>query len=157
MLDCYRPVKREPKASLPTSQVVDALGYFNLPLERWPLGAQLHKRVMDQDTKAATAAAQIICAVKAKLLNALHGELFTMAETEKTKSTLLRSRWYFTLVKEQGIYDVVMSTTPQSVPKGISPILHAAMKAAAAAEQMELHVREKAWEQAGYFEVSIMA
>ena len=157
VLNCYRPVKREPKSSLPTPQVVHALSYFNLPVESWPLGAQLHKRVMDQDTKAATAASQIVGAVKAKLVNAVDGEIFTMAETEKTKATLLKSRWYFTLTQEQGLYSVVMGRTAQSTPNGISPILHVALKAAAAAEQMEFHVREKAWEQAGYFEVAIMA
>ena len=112
---------------------------------------------MDPNAKAATAAAQFIGAEKATLVTAFDGELFTMAEAEKTKPTLLKSRWYFTLTKEQGLYSVVMGCTAQSTPNAISPILHAAMKAAAASEQIELHVREKAWEQGGYFEVSIMA
>ena len=100
-------------------------------------------------------AAQIIAVVKQQLSSALDANVFTMAETEKTRSSLLRSRWTFTLVKEQGVYTVIMGKIPQSAPNSISPILHAALRAAAAAEQLHFHVRE-GWDRSGYTELSIM-
>ena len=156
MLDCYRTCKKTPDAELLPSQVVAALTYFNLPIATWPLGAQLHQRIVDQDTKAAAAASQIVAAVKYNLSNAFDVAVFAALEESKTKAVMQQTRWRFQILKEQGAYSVMVGSRSQSMPCIISPIMRTALKDEFARELMTIHY-DSNWDKTGIFEITMKA
>ena len=135
IIGCYKSCRQAPRYTVPLHQVVPALVYFNLPVDRWPLGAQLYQRVMDQHAKAAAAASQIIAAMKSKLTKASDTEFDMMSGMVSSPTDLAQqSDWRFTITLEQEVYGIISGWDMQRKHVCITPSMHAALATAAAAE-----------------------
>ena len=135
IIGCYKSRRQAPRYTVAFDKVVSALVYFNLPVDRWPLGAQLYQRVMDQNTKGIAAASQTMVAVKAKLMKASEKDFDMMSGMVSTPTDLAQQfEWRFTITLEQEVYGVISGWDMQRKPVCITPSMHAALATAAAAE-----------------------
>ena len=137
VLDCYRASRSATEAGTSLKQLVDALIYFNVPVKRWPLGAQLHQNYTEQQQKDTAAAIQIASALKTKLASSSSAVSFGLVAPGA--STKVSTNEYFFIVEKKGSLGVDSAAmVGDNAGIDLSKAQKAALDHAAAAECMRI-------------------
>ena len=105
VLDAYKTQRSAKQAQPCLHCIVEALQYFNMPVERWPLGAQLCQRQAEQQRKHDQDAAQIMAAVKVQLASSNFLEAFGSPDLANGQ-VRLQTKDYLYVAEEQGGLEV---------------------------------------------------
>ena len=157
MVGCYKQRRPVSKPHL-TIDNVDALIFFHIPLERWPLGAQLHLQTGSKevlDSGAGAEAAQIMSAVRVELSSLQ--EARSRAPATEVVVKLQRS-WQFAIGRSQAKLVAVRLPIEGSDKRvawlqgcPVNVALATALRTAAAAEHMRFRLIDAP---SGQFKVS---
>ena len=145
------------KPHLTIDDVVDALIFFQVPLERWPLGAQLHLQSDSKealDNGAGAEAAQIVSAVRVEL-----SSLQEAGSRAPATDELKQRSWQFAIGRRKAKLVAVRLPIEGSDKRvawlqgcPVNAALAAALGSAAAAEHMRFRLLDS---RSGKFEISV--